>query len=121
MSTTLLLSNKPRANDKMFLSLEPSGSFTVKYADMFLRASSGVPWWGDHNLVKHSRSDSYSLDTLENCICSMASLCVIELYLSKVALGSVDEIGKISCEYFDHRYGIARLVGPTGKKLPDFL
>lgn len=80
----------------------------------------GIPWWGDHNSLKHSRSDRYSLATLENCIYSMASLYVIEIYLCKKVLGKTDAIRGIECDYFGDEYGYSRLVTESGNNLPDF-
>ena len=80
----------------------------------------GIQWWDDHNGVKHNRRDSFHLANLKNCIDAMGSLMVLELYLSQKAIGNVDAITTISCDYFSCDYGLSNLVVNPGNKLPDF-
>lgn len=81
----------------------------------------GIDWWEAHNNVKHDRGDFFSKATLENSIYSMASLMVVEMYLSQKVIGDVDYISDIGCEYFDFQYGIVNLASKLPDKLPDFI
>ena len=51
----------------------------------------------------------------------MAALMVLELYLSQKALGNVNAITSLGCNYFDCDYGLSHLAVNAGKMLPDFL
>lgn len=81
----------------------------------------GIDWWEHHNKVKHSRYSDFPSATLQNCIFSMASLAVMELYLSQKVLENVDFMSATGCEYFDFEYGQSRLLVNAGHRLPDFL
>ena len=80
----------------------------------------GIQWWDDHNEIKHNRSSSFASAHLKNCIEAMASLMVLELYLSQKALGDVNAITSLGCSYFECDYGLSHLVVNAGNKLPDF-
>ena len=80
----------------------------------------GIPWWQNHNGVKHDRINDFQKATLKNCIDSLASLMVLELYLSQKAIGNIDAISIIGCDYFDCDYGLSHMVVNAGNKLPDF-
>ena len=77
---------------------------------------SGIPWWTDHNKVKHSRSDSFARGTLFNSIYSMGSLMVLELYLDRIVGDSIDGI---RCDYFINNYSSKYLVTEGREPLPD--
>lgn len=81
----------------------------------------GIDWWSAYNLIKHQRVDMYEQANLYNCVYALASLCVLELYLSRVALGNNDAISSVRCDYFSFRYGLQSLVANVGIQLPDFL
>lgn len=83
-------------------------------------AVDGIPWWQNHNGVKHDRINDFKEATLKNCIDALASLMVLELYLSQKAIGNVDSISRIGCDYFDCDYGLSHMVVNAGNKLPDF-
>ena len=80
----------------------------------------GLQWWSDYNDIKHNRSSCFSSATLKNCVDSMASLMVLELYLSCVVLGNVDTITSIGCNYFDCKYGLSQYTCKSEITLPDF-
>ena len=80
----------------------------------------GIDWWKAHNYVKHDRSKNFTSANLENCIYAMASLEVLELYLSQKVLGNIDAVSTIPCDYFDFEYGLSRLDVNAGHRLPDF-
>ncbi len=61
----------------------------------------GIQWWQDHNDVKHDRTSSFQSAHLKNCIHAMASLMVLELYLSQQVIGNVDAITSLGCNYFE--------------------
>lgn len=78
----------------------------------------GLNWWGIHNELKHERKDSFKKGTLNNCIESMASLMVLELYLDRITgLGVLE---KVECEYFQNMYAPSHLITESGPPLPDF-
>ena len=81
----------------------------------------GISWWEDHNKVKHNRRSSFQTAHLKNCVDEMAALMVLELYLSQKALGNVNAITSLGCNYFDCDYGLSHLAVNAGKMLPDFL
>lgn len=80
----------------------------------------GIPWWHAYNKVKHDRTQNFEEANLNNCLEVLASLMVLELYLSQKVLGNLDLITPINCDYFDCEYGLAMLAANPGKKLPDF-
>ena len=80
----------------------------------------GIDWWKAHNNVKHDRGQHFSMATLENVIFSMASLMVVEMYLSKEVSGNLDEISSIGCDYFQFEYGIANIATTLEPDLPDY-
>ena len=79
----------------------------------------GIDWWSNYNGVKHNRNNNFTSANLNNCVTSMASLMVLELYLSQAVLGNLDSITSIGC-CFDCDYGLAYIVSNPGHKLPDF-
>lgn len=80
----------------------------------------GISWWTDYNSIKHNRRMSFYSANLKNCIYSTASLLVLELYLSRLAIGNIDEISSIRCDYFNFSYGLSKLVVDAGNYLPDY-
>ena len=80
----------------------------------------GLSWWTPHNLIKHERNKHFELANLQNCVDSLASLMVLELYLSYVVLGNIDKIKAIGCKYFYCEYGLEKLMVNPGHVLPDF-
>ena len=80
----------------------------------------GLSWWTPHNLIKHDRNNNFELANLQNCVDSLASLMVLELYLSYTVLGNIDKIKDIGCKYFDCEYGLENLMVNPGRLLPDF-
>ena len=80
----------------------------------------GIDWWEAHNFVKHDREKNFSDANLSNCIYSLASLVVMELYLSQIVLGNVDMISSLSCDYFGFFYGLVPLASKRADILPDF-
>ena len=80
----------------------------------------GINWWSDYNVIKHNRNSNFVSANLKNCVISMASLMVLELYLSQAVLRNLDAITSIGCCYFDCDYGLAYIVSNPGNKLPDF-
>lgn len=81
----------------------------------------GIQWWYDHNGVKHNRKQSFLSATLKNCIDSLASVMVLELYLSQQAIGNVEMITMIGCDYFECNYGASYIVEHLQNELPDFI
>ena len=80
----------------------------------------GIPWWTDYNKIKHDRLNSFSKANLNNCVNALASLMIMELYLSQKVLGNLDIVSSLDCEYFDSEYEMCCFGGYTGDKLPDF-
>ena len=80
----------------------------------------GIPWWNEYNGIKHNRINNFTSANLKNCVNAMASLMVLELYLSQVVLENIDSIRSIGCRYFDCPYGPSALLVNPGKRLPDF-
>ncbi len=81
----------------------------------------GIEWWNAYNKIKHNRLSHFENANLQNCFKALASLMVLELYLSQKVLGNLDAITHIKCEYFYCEYGLSVLDADPGKKLPDFL
>lgn len=103
---------KPLVDWKVIKSKNSNG----KVADKVV----GIDWWEKHNDIKHDRVNSFINANLENSICTMSSLLVLELYLSQKTIGNVDAICEIGCCYFDLDYGLSNLVVSKGIVLPDF-
>ena len=80
----------------------------------------GLDWWNAYNGVKHNRGNSFLKANLKNCIKAMASLLVIEMYLSQKAIGNFDFISATGCEYFSTDFEPCNLVMHNSNKLPDF-
>ncbi len=80
----------------------------------------GLDWWNDNNEVKHNRRNSFSMANLKNCIEALASLLVIEMYLSQRAIGNFDFIVATGCEYFSTDFEPCNLVTHKSNNLPDF-
>lgn len=80
----------------------------------------GIPWWNAYNKIKHDRTNNFEAANLNNCLESLSSLMILELYLSQKVLGNLDVITPINCDYFDCEYGKSVLAINPGKKLPDF-
>ena len=80
----------------------------------------GISWWSAYTSIKHDRISSIYKANLENAINSMASLMVMELYLSKKALGNVFRIGVEKCSYFSCDYWPSVAYIGVEKELPDF-
>lgn len=80
----------------------------------------GIPWWNAYNKIKHDRTNNFEAANLNNSLNSLASLMILELYLSQKVLGNLDVITPINCDYFDCEYGKSVLAINPGKSLPDF-
>lgn len=81
----------------------------------------GIDWWNAHNKVKHDRTNSFQLANLQSSIDALASLMVLELYLSQIVVGNLDLVTRVGCEYFDCNYGLSFMAVNPGHKLPDFV
>ncbi len=80
----------------------------------------GIPWWNAYNKIKHDRTNNFEAANLNNSLNSLASLMILELYLSQKVLGNLDVITPINCDYFDCEYGKSVLAINPGISLPDF-
>ena len=80
----------------------------------------GLPWWKGYNEIKHNRSENFKKANLSNCINAMASLTVLELYLSQKALGNLSYISSTARHYFNFNYGVPELKWDPTRELPDF-
>lgn len=80
----------------------------------------GIPWWDAYNNTKHHRFEQFKDANLDNCIAALSSLMVLELYLSQVALGSLDDLDTAACSYFENVYGTFLIGSQSSSKLPDF-
>ncbi len=80
----------------------------------------GIPWWTDYNKIKHDRLNHFPKANLNNCINALASLMIMELYLSQKVLGNLDAVTPVNCDYFDCNYGYNAIYANPGKQLPDF-
>ena len=102
---------------------KPLKDWKIVLVDTINKASEkveGLSWWNDYNGVKHNRSQNFTKANLKNCVDAMASLMVLELYLSQTVLNNLDAIKSIGCSYFDCDYGLSYLVVNAGHNLPDF-
>lgn len=79
----------------------------------------GLSWWDDYDNLKHQTFQKFHLATLENAVNSLASLMVIELYMMKEIIGSVNLFLDKPCEYFKSTYA-GDLLCSGEKALPDF-
>ncbi len=79
----------------------------------------GIEWWKANNSIKHESFNNFHLATLENAVNSLASLMVVELYLIKLKINSVNESLEKPCSYFENLYESARFID-NEKSLPDF-
>ena len=66
------------------------------------------------------QSVTHSFSTILNCVNALASLMILELYLSQKVLGNLDSVTPVNCNYFDCKYGYNVLFANPGKQLPDF-
>lgn len=80
----------------------------------------GIPWWTDYNKIKHDRLNNFPKANLNNCVNALASLMILELYLSQKVLGNLDIVSSFDSEYFNSKYELCNIVGYVGNKLPDF-
>lgn len=80
----------------------------------------GIPWWTDYNKIKHDRLKHFPKANLINCINALASLMIMELYLSQKVLGNLDAVSNLDCEYFGSKYEMCTFGGYISNKLPDF-
>lgn len=80
----------------------------------------GIPWWKAYDKIKHNRRESFENANLQNSVDAIASLMVLELYLSKIVAGDMNKITSIGCDYFDCSYGLSYIVADGIEKLPDF-
>lgn len=87
----------------------------------------GLQWWHDYNSIKHKRYEHYEKANLNNCMAALASLLVLELYYTKLAMKYSDKddwqgvnigISNIHCQYFDFFY-IKDVLLPIPIDLPD--
>lgn len=79
----------------------------------------GLTWWDDYCDLKHQTFQSFHLATLENAVNALSSLMVIELYVMKEVLDSVNiTLGK-QCDYFFHPY-TSKYLCTHEIALPDF-
>ncbi len=79
----------------------------------------GISWWDDYSNIKHQSFWKFHLATLGNAVNALASLMVLELYLMKSVLNSVNMSLSIECDYFSNEYASALLCSGE-KALPDF-
>ena len=81
----------------------------------------GLPWWKAYNSIKHARGDNFKKANLSNCINALASLTVLELYLSQKALGNMNYISSTPHCYFSFNYGVEEVFWDADRDLPDFV
>lgn len=104
-----------------YQSLKPLSNWRIETPSESRRSQLvGLDWWNEHNNVKHDRRVSFASANLENCVWSMASLMVLELYLSQRVLGNLDVISRIRNDYFSCGYGFSYLIATPQVTLPDF-
>ena len=80
----------------------------------------GIQWWTDYNKIKHNRLNNFPKANLNNCVNALASLMILELYLSQKVLGNLNTVTPVNCSYFDCKYGYNVLSANPGNQLPDF-
>ena len=79
----------------------------------------GIKWWDDYSDIKHQTYWKFDLATLENAVNALASLMVMELYLMKISMDSVNMSLNKPCAYFSSPYP-SNLLCTREKALPDF-
>lgn len=79
----------------------------------------GLSWWDDYSNIKHQSFWKFELANLSNAIHALASLLVLELYLMKIELGSIELSSNKACSYFDNPYS-SPLLCANENPLPDF-
>ena len=79
----------------------------------------GLSWWDDYNNIKHKAFWKFELANLSNAVNALASLLVLELYLMKIELGSIELSTNKICAYFDNPYS-SQILCTHENELPDF-
>ncbi len=80
----------------------------------------GLTWWDDYSDLKHQTFKKFELATLDNAVNSVASLMVMELYLIRIMLGTVETLLlDTKCDYFVCGYA-GDFICTSGELLPDF-
>lgn len=80
----------------------------------------GLKWWKAYGNLKHNRYNHFDEASLENCLYSLASLMILELYLQKIVCGNTDNTRNRMINYFTHKYSYAYMITEGGTRLPDF-
>ena len=80
----------------------------------------GLSWWNDYNNIKHQDYHKFRLANLKNAIHALGSLMILELYLMKIELGSIELSSLKMCSYFHNPYSSA-LLCEEENSLPDFV
>ena len=77
-----------------------------------------LPWWEEHNLIKHYRHSHFNGATLENALNSVAALLIINSYLYELVTGKhAPHMSRIGM--FDNCYSYCGLIIQPNEKLPD--
>ena len=79
----------------------------------------GLSWWDDYSNIKHQSFWKFELANLSNAINALASLLVLELYLMKIELNSIELSTNKMCTYFDNPYS-SQILCTHENELPDF-
>lgn len=80
----------------------------------------GLDWWRAYTSLKHNRELCYQAANLNNVINALASLLVIELYLTLITQSTLDLAVDIKLEYFGFPYGPQPFYVQRAGSLPDF-
>lgn len=123
--TTTILEKYPQivqtviTSDYQYLKPLEEWSTFINPADNKTRVK-GISWWDDYSNIKHQTFWKFNLATLENAVNALASLMVLELYLMKITLDSVNMSLNKPCNYFDSIYA-SQVLCTNEKALPDFV
>lgn len=104
-----------------YKAFKPLDCWSVKTDESGKLKVEGLSWWRSYDLIKHQKSQHYKEGNLENCIFSVASLFVLNLYLIQLLSKDLKLLSGKPCEYFSTPYEPPFLVAHSNNQLPDFL
>lgn len=95
-----------------YVSIKPMADFHLSGENGY-----GLRWWSSYNKLKHGGEKYFNLATLDNCILSLASLYIVNLYNIESTTGELYLARET--QYFRCEYTPGYVTGFKGS-LPDF-
>lgn len=83
---------------------KPFKAWHIKHDSKMESKVEGIEWWKSYTEIKHDQNDSYKLCTLETALAITGALYVIDLYVMKVAGGSLRTAMDFPAPYFKCEY-----------------